>query len=403
MLPNALTAASFAAYSPLARKVAVDHLVLLQRLPIAFLPSFLRELIEYDDRFPAERLAIDSELAYLAALTPSQLDATFRPFAQLNIAASLIASDWVNHPAQFVEQESAHLWSTHQLDAFRLAATQYGHTLSAAIPAPPLPLPRLGIAVIGQGAAAAAEPLFRNLRPHGTLFTKVNPENGLEFILSVVERRAARHPEPYAHWYIDGGQAVRSTPSLTTVEYLALEPMRSRLLKFMDAQIAHPGMGPEELRTRLALLTPADLGIHNPADSLLERFQLRLFTEGSGTQIFATTFAQWATRETLRRAEPLTLLVRYAPRQRQRPMNELLDSADAHLELDPAGSLVDADMAAWYHWLNQQRLSSADRSSFLVWFEAQQQAVVVAPSLPRGVESDSAIDLKALLALAADG
>jgi len=403
MLPNALTPAAFNSYSPLARKVAVDHLVLLQQLPIAFLPSLLREVIEYDDRFPAERLAIDSELSYLKSLTPSQLEATFLPFAQLSISASLIASDWVNHPAQFVEQESAHLWSTHQLDAFRLAATQYGHTLNTAKPVLPLPLPRLGIAVIGQGATGAAEPLFRNLRSHGTTFTKVNPENGLEQILSAVESRAAAHPAPYAHWYIDGGQPVRSTPSLTTIGYQALEPLRSRLLKFMDAQIAHPGMGPEELRTKLALLTPADLGIQKPVNQLLERFQLRLFTEGSGTQIFATTFAQWATREVLRRAEPLTLLVRYAPRQRQRPMNELLNSADAHVELDPSGSLVDGDMAAWYHWLNQQRLSGADRSSFLVWFEAQQQALVVAPSLPRAIESDSAMDLKALLALASSG
>ena len=403
MLPKELTSGSFAAYPLMARNVAVGHLALLQQLPIAFVPSLLRELIEYDDRFPAERRSIDAELAYLSALTPSELDATFRPFAQLSISATLIASDWVNHPAQFVEQESAHLWSTHQLDAFRLAATRYGQMLSAAIPAPPLPVPRLGVAVIGQGATTAAEPLFLNLRSHGTFFTKVNPENGLEQILSVVESRAAAHPAPHAHWYIDGGQTVRSTPSLTNLSYQALEPLRSKLLKFMDAQIAHPGMGPEELRTKLALLTPADLGIHKPVDPVIERFQLSLFTEGSGTQIFATTFAQWATREVLRRAEPLTLLVRYAPRQRQRPMNELLNSADAHVELDPAGSLVDGDMAAWYHWLNQQRLSGADRSSFLVWFEGQQQALVVAPSLPRGVESDSTMDLKVLLSLASDG
>ncbi len=400
MLPNALKADSFATYSTLARKVAVDHLALLQQLPIAFLPSLLRELIEYDDRFPAEHLAIDFELSYLSKLPPLQLAATFRPFVELKISAPLIASDWVNHPGQFVEQESAHLWSTHQLDAFRLAAAQYGQTLSAATPALPLPLPRLGIAVIGQGATTAAEPLFLNLRKHGTLFTKVNSENGLELILSVVEGRAAKHVAPYAHWYIDGGQAARSTPSLTNVAYRELEPLRSRLLKFMDAQIAHPGMGPEELRTKLALLTPADLGVYKPADPVLERFRLRLFTEGSGTQIFATTFAQWATREALRRAQPLTLLVRYAPRQRQRPMNELLASADAHVELDPAGSLVDADMAAWYHWLNQQRLPGADRSAFVVWFEAQQQALVVAPSLPRGVQSDSTLNLRALLALA---
>jgi len=403
MLPYALTAASFHAYPAQASRLAVAHLALFQQLPIAFLPGLLRELIEYDDKFPAERASLDSELAYLTAMPSAQLAATFQPFAQLNIPPSLAASDWVNHPAQFVEQESAHLWSTRQLDAFRVAATHYGDAFRAATPTPPLRIPRLGIAVIGQGATVATEPLFRNLRSHGTYFTNVMPDDGLALLLAAVEARAAAHPAPYAHWYVDGGEAVRPTPSLTAISYQALEPLRSRLLQFMNAQIAKPGMGPEELRTDLARLTPTSLGIHKPEDPLLDRFQLRIFTEGSGTQIFATTFAQWTTREALRRAEPLTLLVRYAPRQRQRPMNGLLATADAHPELDPAGSLVDADMAAWYHWLNQQRLSGADRSAFLVWFEARQQALVVAPSLPRGVQSDSAMDLKALLSLALGG
>jgi hypothetical protein len=400
MLPSALTAAAFNTYPPQARKLAVEHLTLFQQLPIAFLPGLLRELIEYDDKFPVERTSLDSELTYLTTLSSAQIAATFQPFAQLSISPSLIASDWVNHPAQFVEQESAHLWSTHQLDAFRIAATHYGDTLRAAKPTTSLPAPRLGIAVIGQGVTTAAEPLFRNLCPHGTYFTNITPDDGLTHLLTAVEARAATFPTPYAHWYVDGGQSIRSTPSLTSISYQALAPLRSRLLQFMNAEIAKPGMGPEELRTRLAQLIPKDLGIHKSEDPLLDRFQLRLFTEGSGTQIFATTFAQWATRETLRRAEPITLLVRYAPRQRQKTMNELLATTDTHPELDPAGSLVDADMAAWYHWLNQQRLSGADRSVFLVWFEAQQQALVIAPSLPRGVQSDSVMDIKALLNLA---
>lgn len=159
-------------------------------------------------------------------------------------------------------------------------------------------------------------------------------------------------------------------------------------------------MGPEELRTDLARLLPADLGMKEDANAALERFQVKLFTEGSGTQIFSTTFAQWTTREALRRAQPLTLLARYAPRQRQRPMNELLSNTNANPELDPMGSLVDADMGAYYHWINQQRLPGAEHSSFLVWFEGHSDALVIAPSLPRGVTSDSAVNLKGLLSLA---
>ena len=81
-------------------------------------------------------------------------------------------------------------------------------------------------------------------------------------------------------------------------------------------------------------------------------------------------------------------------------MNELISSPHANPELDLIGSLVDADMAAYYHWINQQRLPGAEKSSFIVWFEGHHQALVIAPSLPRGVQSDSAVDLKGLLALA---
>jgi hypothetical protein len=169
----------------------------------------------------------------------------------------------------------------------------------------------------------------------------------------------------------------------------------------MQTEISRPGMGPEQLRTWLAQLTPGELGVASFTDPVLARFYVSLFTEGSGTQIFSTTFAQWTTREVLRRAQALTVVARFAPRQRQRPMNELLTGADATPELDPAGSLIDADMAAWYHWLNQQRLPGYEQSSFIAWFENHNQAVAIGPTLPRGVQSDSTVGLEKLLALAA--
>ena len=125
---------------------------------------------------------------------------------------------------------------------------------------------------------------------------------------------------------------------------------------------------------------------------------MSVLTEGSGPQIFSTTFAQWAAREALRRAQPSTLLVRFAPRQRQRPMNEMLSGKQQKVEFDPAGSLVDADMGAFYTWLNQQRLPGSQQSSFLVWFEGHQEALAISPTLPRGTESDSPVDIKGMLA-----
>ncbi len=47
----------------------------------------------------------------------------------------------------------------------------------------------------------------------------------------------------------------------------------------------------------MARLSPEDLGMGKSGDPVLDRFQIKLLTEGSGTQIFSTTFAQWTARE----------------------------------------------------------------------------------------------------------
>ena len=52
MLPRDLKAEQFAGYPPQARAVVVSHLSALQQLPITFVPSLLRELIDYDYSFP---------------------------------------------------------------------------------------------------------------------------------------------------------------------------------------------------------------------------------------------------------------------------------------------------------------------------------------------------------------
>jgi hypothetical protein len=198
---------------------------------------------------------------------------------------------------------------------------------------------------------------------------------------------------------VDGGKAAAHSDRIVSVSYDNLGTLRTALLKRMQAEIARPGMGPEELRTVMARVTPADLGTEGNSDAVLSRFKLKLFTEGSGTQIYSTTFSQWTAREVLRRAQAQTLLVRYAPRQRQRPLNELLGGAHGEAELDPEGSLVDAEMGAYYQWIDQQRLPGSERSGFVAWFEGHSQAVAVGPSMPRGTESNTAVDLEKLVSL----
>jgi hypothetical protein len=399
MLPHDLKAESFAAYPPDAKALILSHLDVIRQLPLAFVPSLLRQIMEYDYSFPIERSAVERELKILGSLSAAQRLDWFGGFTAISLSSDLENSDWIHSPAQFVEQESAYLWSTHQLDAFRKAATEYGHRLEKEAQPQPPAMQRLGIAVVGQGVADYRDPLFRNLRKHGTWFSQVNSNGALQTILSEVEERARTRPTAYGHWYVDGSAPMAYASGITCVSYERLGGMRTSLLKRMQAAIARPGMGPEELRTLLARMTPADLGMENASDPVLSRFQLKLFTEGSGTQIYSTIFAQWTAREVLRRAQALTLLVRYAPRQRQRAMNELLSGKRGEPELDPTGSLVDADMGAYYQWIDQQRLPGAEQSAFIAWFEGHGDAVAIGPSMPRGTESHSPIEMRELISL----
>lgn len=397
MLPRDLRPDHFRAYPPEAAKLAVDSLPALRRLPLSFLPSLLREVIEYDYKFPAERAALEKEVAKLVSLSDSQVANLFGGFSKITLSAQLESSDWVSSPAQFVEQLSAHLWTTHQVDDFRFAATKYADDLSAAVATEAPPIPRLGITVIGEGVTSFDVPLFRKLRPYGTYFSRVKPENGLRLLLEAVGARAKVHPVPYGHWYVDGGEPADHDSALATISYGALAPTREALLSRIQSETERPGMGPEALRSIMARLQPADLRMSGTGDEILQRFRLKLLTEGSGTQLFSTSFAQWTAREVLRRAQPLTLLVRFAPRQRQKPMNELLSANSNQQEMDVVGSLMDADMGAYYNWLNQQRLPGAEKSSFLVWFEGHNSALAISPSIPRQTESESEADMTKIL------
>ena len=401
MLPHDLKPEKFTDYPPEARKLVTNYLGTLRQLPLSFIPGLLRELIDYDFKFPAERKAHERELASLSALSSEQMKEWFSGFAAIRLSSRLEAFDWVKSPAQFVEQLSAHLWSTHQLDAFRKASTEYGERLRETVP-PERPLaPRLGITVIGQGVTSFADPLFRKLRPHGAYFSGIKPEQGLQILLEAVAARAQAHPAPYGHWYIDGGAEADHNSTLSCVSYGALEPVRAALLRKVQSEVSRPGMGPEALRTIMAQMRPADLGMEGASDqqrdAVLDRFQVSLLTEGSGTQVFSTSFTQWAAREALRRAQPLTLLVRFAPRQKQKPMSELLSAVTERPELDPIGSLIDADFGAYYNWINQQRLPGAEQSSYIAWFEGHGHAVAIGPAMPRGTESTSPADLRQVL------
>src|SRR5260370_240891 len=180
MMPTQLKTADFGSYPPLARQVATGNLELFHRLPLAFVAILLREIIAYDWRFPAERRQIDGQLHLLGKLSSSELAQKMAGFNSIRLNPELERTGLVTNPSGFMEQLTAWLYSTHQMDAFHQTADLYASYLSDAMSVPEPASPRLGIIVVGQGVNKAEAPLFRKLRPSGVYLTQVKPEGGLE-------------------------------------------------------------------------------------------------------------------------------------------------------------------------------------------------------------------------------
>jgi hypothetical protein len=209
----------------------------------------------------------------------------------------------------------------------------------------------------------------------------------------------------YGHWYIDGGEPHPVSPDvqgLTIMSYNRLVPVARRELALLNHFTSHSSsggtIGVEAVGSYVASLTPDDLGLTGTAtDAVLRHFEVNILTQGAGCQIYSTTFVQWAARECLHRAQPLTLFARFATRQTGAPMEQLLTRDPLQQPQDKQGSLIDADMGAYYTWINQSRLAGANQSRFLVWLEGQQLACAISPSLAAGTTSTASATLRQVL------
>lgn len=394
MTPEQLRAEDFAGYPTAGRAFAVQSLDLLRRLPIAICPSFLQQMQTFDTSFPAERDSLRRQRDGLAALPPEKLATLIAPLARLALPAELRKSDWVRSPAAFIPELTAWLWSSGQIDTFRSAVEK----LFAAIPDPPPSPHRLTLVVVGRGAGTGTAERLRKLRSQGLLLTALDSQQMPDQMFSVFAHHAQSTSEPYAHWYVDGGdpwpQNFDGIAGAVSVSYPALDSLRKKTLARMEQMTQRGGGGAEAMRARLSDTSAHDLDARAvTSDPVLARFYTELFTQSSGPQIFSTSFVQWSGRELARRAQPQTLLLRYAPRQRYQPFNELLRAADPS-SMDPDGALRDAEIGAYYTWIEMKRISSPRQGTFLAWVEGTSQAVLIGNNAPHGTQCNTPLQLK---------
>ncbi len=78
-------------------------------------------------------------------------------------------------------------------------------------------------------------------------------------------------------------------------------------------------------------------------------------------------------------------------------MSILLKRNPLTQDKDPHGSLIDADIGAYYTWINETRLAGADQACFLVWFEGHELALAISPSLAGGTTSASPVTMQQVL------
>jgi hypothetical protein len=405
MTPGKLHVGSFAAYPPQAQALAIEHINAMKRLPLLLLAALLRQVIQYDWCFPAEREQLVRQLNLLGQLDATTFDSLVSPFAAIPLSSELSKFDYLNHPQQFSEKLTAYLWEQHLSDSYHSAAQMYYQYLDKALPQAQPVTPRWTIVVIGRGSQPTEYSLFRHLTPHGLLFTKLDPDGALEALSSEVIARAHQYPLAYGHWYIDGGEpeaAIAKDSHLATLSYARLVPAAMRefaLLKdFTRRGTANGSVGPEAVASYLMGLSPEDVALNgNISDAPLRHFEVNLIAQGAGCQIFSTTFVQWAARECLHRAEPLTLFARFSTRQLYASMEKLLARNPLLQPQDPEGSLIDADMGAYYTWINQSRLPGAQESRFLVWVEDHNLACVISPALPANKTFTGEISMRQVL------
>ena len=264
------------------------------------------------------------------------------------------------------------------------------------------PKPRCVVLVLNNDLRSSAEPsaLFDKLRRYGTFFPSAADAHGGETLREWMTMRARAMPEPYGHWYLSGAISDQMDPAaIVSLSYDGLRPTRIRILTLFNRARQDTSGGPDGLREALLHVTPQEMGLDSMSDTVLRNFVLDLFTNGSGTQLYATTFIQWSVREILRRAQPRTVVARFSPRCKAASMDERFSHPEVEPAPDYAGSLVDAEMGAYMSYLNLQRLAGSRSSSFLAWHEGYGQAVLIGPGMPEGTISASPVNMHQLLSL----
>ncbi len=216
-------------------------------------------------------------------------------------------------------------------------------------------------------------------------------------------RRDSPNSSPLDSWVIEAGDALhklcesgekKESVCATGMSYDRLRAYRDRLTETIYSKVLSGVHSPLELSAYLKTLrVKPQEGVALYYDDVVLNFIRDTFLQGAGTLIINNTFVEWGAVQALRRAQPRLLVARFGVRDKLKPFSSLLlfskprPTDQIPILQDPLGSFVDAELLAYYIWLNAEKgLPYRDHTLYLLLAEDVDEMLAVAPS-SRGTAS----------------
>lgn len=405
-----------------ARSLSEQYRGVLDRLPRSFSASNLVELGRWPNLFEPEKAYFRALLKQLAELSESEFNAMFDSLRSFEAKTGCTRING-NNAEELQAAILNHLRRQGQYTRWRNEIDKIFQKLEPMVEARLYPADRdnrLVVILYGEGIAIERDKLWKRFREIGTriqLDLKGAESSGpfLEALFTVVKQdnapvgadlraaptifgmfRESRKASPLDTWIIEAGDTLhslceKSTPEdrradcATGLSYDRLRAYRERLTETIYTKVRAGIAGPLELAAYLKTLQmrPHE-GLTLFADDLVMAFVRDVFLAGAGTLVINNTFVEWAAVQALKRAQPHLLVARFGVRDKMKPFSSLLlfskprPTDQIPIMQDPLGSFVDAELLAYYIWLNAEKGPPyRDRTLYLLLAEGVDEMLAV--------------------------
>ena len=387
-----------------AAALARAHGAVLDRLPATVRAFILVELQKWPALFMAERRYQRALLEHLSGLPAGELRQAVAGVQRIEAAAG-IGRMADRDPARFQDEAQALLRKRRLVFDWRREIDAFFQAIGPALDRQLYPDSAPGRLIVQLYAGDIAIQPARMWQPFKDAGMRLRLDlagaNATDPFLAALfgRRQAGEAPdffaalgrqsgfEPYDGWIVESHDALhalldgvppsRADSPLAGLSYDRLQPYRDALMRALYRKIQAGVESPQAFAAYARSLTiaPPPGALLQPAE-LMQQFARDVFLTGNGTLFVNNTFAEWASVQALRRAQPRLLVTRYGVRDRLKPFSSLLlfsqprETDQIPLIEDPVGSFIDVEQLSYYVWLNAGK-SPAYRGKTLYLFLAE--------------------------------